>query len=293
MFDHLLDLVAPLIGVEKSPETVNGEEQLHRALAAYPGARFIHLARHPVTAERSLQVRWMTFNRPEVYALSWLNQHRRIAEFCAELPPEQWILVRSEDVLNSSTSELRRIAHWLGVRDDDQAVEAMCHPERSPYASPGFDGPRSEGTTRSSSRTGATASRAASDTRPSAGVEAARRPGRRGRCARDLARLSRFRSAPVQRSRRNTLSPPRGERRGERMSREAAQAFVERLNDDDAFRETMIAADDNAARLRTAQEAGFDITADDLDELRREHSVDELSEEDLQRIAGAGAPPRW
>lgn len=72
------------------------------------------------------------------------------------------------------------------------------------------------------------------------------------------------------------------------MSREAAQAFVERLNDDEAFRETMIAADDNDTRLRTAQEAGFDITADDLDELRREHSVDELSEEDLQRIAGGG-----
>src|SRR6195952_2236004 len=91
VFDHLLDLVAPLIGVEKSPETVNGEEQLHRTLSAYPDARFIHLARHPVPAARSLQVRWLTFNRPEVFALSWLNQHRRISAFCAELPADQWI----------------------------------------------------------------------------------------------------------------------------------------------------------------------------------------------------------
>ena len=138
MFDHLLDLVAPLIGVEKSPETVNGEEQLHRALATCPGARFIHLARHPVTAKRSLQVRWMTFNRPEVFALSWLNQHRRISEFCAELPPEQWILVRSEtrSTHRRASCDETRLA---GGTDDDQAVEAMCHPERSPYASTGFN----------------------------------------------------------------------------------------------------------------------------------------------------------
>jgi len=139
VFDHLLDLVAPLIGVEKSPETVSGEEQLHRVLAACPDARFIHLTRHPVTTSRSLQVRWMTFNRPEVFTSSWLNQHRRISAFCAELPPGQWTLVRSEDVLNAPANELRRIARWLAVRDDDQALEAMCHPERSPYASTGFD----------------------------------------------------------------------------------------------------------------------------------------------------------
>lgn len=70
------------------------------------------------------------------------------------------------------------------------------------------------------------------------------------------------------------------------MSREAAQAFVERLNDDEAFRDGLIAAGDNDARLRMAQDAGFDVTADDLAELRREHGADELSEEDLQKIAG-------
>ena len=137
VFDHLLDLVAPLIGVEKSPETVNSEEQLHRALAAFPAARFIHLARHPVTAQRSLHVRWMTFDRPEVFALSWWNQHRRISKFCAELPAEQSIVVRSEDALNASASEMRRIARWLSVRDDDEAIDAMRHPERSPYSNAG------------------------------------------------------------------------------------------------------------------------------------------------------------
>jgi hypothetical protein len=34
---------------------------------------------------------------------------------------------------------LRAIASWLGVRTDDTAVDAMKHPENSPYA---FLGPR-------------------------------------------------------------------------------------------------------------------------------------------------------
>lgn len=72
------------------------------------------------------------------------------------------------------------------------------------------------------------------------------------------------------------------------MSQEAMQAFVERVNDDETFRDGLIAADDNDVRLRIAQDAGFDITADDLAALRRQTGVEELSEEDLQKIAGGG-----
>jgi len=72
------------------------------------------------------------------------------------------------------------------------------------------------------------------------------------------------------------------------MSQEAVQAFVERVNDDETFRDSLIAAADNDVRLQMAQAAGFDITAEDLAELRRQAGVEELSEEDLQRIAGGG-----
>jgi predicted ribosomally synthesized peptide with nif11-like leader len=71
------------------------------------------------------------------------------------------------------------------------------------------------------------------------------------------------------------------------MSQEAVQAFVERVNDDETFRDGLIAAGDNDGRLRIAQEAGFDITAEDFAELRAQH-VQELSEEDLEMIAGGG-----
>jgi predicted ribosomally synthesized peptide with nif11-like leader len=72
------------------------------------------------------------------------------------------------------------------------------------------------------------------------------------------------------------------------MSQEAVQAFVERVNDDASFRDGLIAADDNDARLRIVQDAGFDVTAEDLAALRRQSGVEELSEEDLQKIAGGG-----
>jgi hypothetical protein len=139
IFDHLLRLVAPRIGVEKSPETVNGEDKMSRALNAYPHARFLHLARHPITAMRSLQAHYVLFDHPTHCALSWFNQHRRILDFTAGLPAGQFILVRSESVLNSPESELERIARWIGVSEDPDATCAMRHPELSPFARPAPD----------------------------------------------------------------------------------------------------------------------------------------------------------
>ena len=48
--------------------------------------------------------------------------------------------VRGEDVLNDTRPHLRTIAAWLGVRTDDDAIEAMTHPEASPFASFGIEG---------------------------------------------------------------------------------------------------------------------------------------------------------
>ena len=40
-------------------------------------------------------------------------------------------------MLNDSRTQLYRIAAWLGVRTDAEAIEAMLHPEASPFAHPG------------------------------------------------------------------------------------------------------------------------------------------------------------
>jgi hypothetical protein len=134
VFDYLLGLVSPRVGVENSPGTSRRSESLERIASSFPRTRFIHLARHPVTAQRSLRAVYHLFGREMYCARAWCEYHTRIAAFCAGLPAGHVLTVRGEDVLNDSAHELARIAEWLGVRTDADAIDAMLHPERSPYA---------------------------------------------------------------------------------------------------------------------------------------------------------------
>ena len=42
--------------------------------------------------------------------------------------------LRGEDLLSEPRIYVRQIAEWLGLRTDDEATEAMLHPENSPFA---------------------------------------------------------------------------------------------------------------------------------------------------------------
>jgi sulfotransferase family protein len=130
----LLGLVAPLVGVEKSPETSFDKAGPGRALEWYPSVRFIHLVRHPVTFQQSLQRTLLLFDHPGVCARAWLSAHRRIEAFCATLPPGQAMLVRAEDALSAPDSCLGAIARFLGVSGEVAALDQMRHPEGSEYA---------------------------------------------------------------------------------------------------------------------------------------------------------------
>ncbi|GEM_PF-6946011 len=68
------------------------------------------------------------------------------------------------------------------------------------------------------------------------------------------------------------------------MSREDVKRLVERMDTDEVFRETMLAAPDVAARLVLAAAEGYDVT--------REELVSEgaaLSDAELGRVVGGGA----
>jgi Sulfotransferase family len=148
VFDHLLRLAAPSVGVEKSPENSSRDEWLRRMADAYPRARFLHLTRHPVPSVVSMHRVWHGRGYWDISDESfhhfcvgvWLHQHARVARFIAQLPPDRGLLVRAEDVLNSPAATLAGICRWLGVDADDTAVDAMCHPERSPFARVGPQG---------------------------------------------------------------------------------------------------------------------------------------------------------
>lgn len=134
LFDELLGALTPTVGVEKSPETVRSAENLQRVREWFPRARLLHLVRHPVAYVRSLQVHLMVFDHPEVCARGWLSTNNRIEDFCASLPPSQTLRVRAEDVLAGDREVLASLARLAGVVDDEAALDAMLHPERSPYA---------------------------------------------------------------------------------------------------------------------------------------------------------------
>src|SRR3954453_7949488 len=78
LLDQLLARVQPLTGVEKSPETSLTDAALDRVDRAYPGARYLHLVRHPWATVASMMAAW----RPVVY---WPVRPEHAAQFCTEL----------------------------------------------------------------------------------------------------------------------------------------------------------------------------------------------------------------
>lgn len=141
VLDVLQTLLRPRHLVEKSPENVLTDAALDQMSAAYPNARYLHLTRHPVTTQRSMQVHYQRVmpvythqDEPMAAIHAWYETHRRILCFTARLPRARTMQVRAEDILDEPEKRLRAIAAWLKLRTDDQTIEQMKHPERSPFA---------------------------------------------------------------------------------------------------------------------------------------------------------------
>jgi hypothetical protein len=151
VFDVLLAALQPRTPVEKSPDNLLSDDALARMAAAYPRARFVHLTRHPVTTQRSIDrhlEKTLGCRPPRTAPMSaigaWYDIHRRIVNFSLELPASRYLRVRAEDILNDPEPRLRAIASWSGVRTDADAIEGMRHPECSPFAR---SGPEDSGAT--------------------------------------------------------------------------------------------------------------------------------------------------
>jgi hypothetical protein len=142
VLDHLLELATPRTGIEKSPESSSRDEYLARLDTAYPRARYLHLTRHPVSTAASMHAAWSDKGYWNVspglfhhFCLGvWYHQHARIAAHAERLPAGRVLRVRSEDVIGDPGAALPPICAWLGIDPGPEAVEAMTHPERSPYA---------------------------------------------------------------------------------------------------------------------------------------------------------------
>jgi len=164
IFELLAEKIYPLISVEKSPDVVCDTKSLERMYRFFPQARFIHLLRHPrghgesnvrvfkrLTEQGQQPPHWALFPAPHIAGgvararkpagnrildpqRGWYLHNTKIVRFLESVPKEQKIWIRGEELLGDPDQGLRRIADWMGIRADPQAIEQMKHPERSPYA---------------------------------------------------------------------------------------------------------------------------------------------------------------
>jgi hypothetical protein len=164
LFELLARRAHPLILVDKSPSLIYQVEWMRRAYSMFPDARFLHLLRHPrgfcESIPKYIRERlrhgsippshWLlvlcSYRPPAGIAWepppppardaqwAWYTLNRNVADFLGEIPPSQWLRIHGEDVLSEPEEALGRIARWLEIRDDPDALEAMKRPELSPYA---------------------------------------------------------------------------------------------------------------------------------------------------------------
>ncbi len=147
VYRDLCERVAPLRMVDKSPAYCARRSSLDRVRRAFPGAYYLHLVRHPRSQGESMMkvaggamavlansVDYSTEPPTVDPQVAWYRVQRNILGFLARIPSERQMRLRGEDLLNDPRRHLVDICRWLGIAESDAAVEAMLHPEASPFA---------------------------------------------------------------------------------------------------------------------------------------------------------------
>ncbi len=141
---HVARLLENRRFVEKSPSNCRGFDNLIRLYRTFPKACFLHLVRHPRSTGKSIYeihrgrqgkdaeaTEGKNTERIENY---WFKVHDCILRFTERLPARQSIRLQGELLLTDPDRYLRQVAEWLEIRTDAAAIEAMKHPENSPFA---------------------------------------------------------------------------------------------------------------------------------------------------------------
>jgi hypothetical protein len=66
--------------------------------------------------------------------IGWYSMQKNIVEFLEKIPRQHKMQMHGEIVLNERVESLNKICQWMGLSHDAAAIEAMMHPEDSPYA---------------------------------------------------------------------------------------------------------------------------------------------------------------
>jgi hypothetical protein len=155
--------------VDKSPFNVHMSASLDRIRKTLPEAYFFHLTRHPGDTvssgyrgrsdikEKALkrfpnlapvlgdkfeemflpQSAFRSGSYDDAPDRAWLKPHQTILRFLEAVPAEQQLRMRGEDLLSDPQKRLTEIANWLGIGSSPADIDAMMHPETSPFAKHG------------------------------------------------------------------------------------------------------------------------------------------------------------
>ncbi len=159
VYQDLAEWAAPRRLVDKSPVYAYAKGSLERIRAAFPDAFYLHLVRHPKpNCESMFKLRVKVKKGMGKLGLAggaggqgmgkafeklaqvddpdsmWLEPHRRIMDFLYTVPEDHRMRVRGEEFMTDPDKHLKTVADWLGIKSDKASIEAMKHPERSPFA---------------------------------------------------------------------------------------------------------------------------------------------------------------
>lgn len=147
VYQELVDRIHPLVPVEKSPAYTIDVKRMIAMRETFPEARFLHLTRHPISQCKSvmalnegafaLHVNAIDFLEDRAVVepqFAWHDLNINILNFLDTVAPELQMRIRGEDIMADPQHHLAVICRWAGLRDDEEAVEEMMHPERSPFA---------------------------------------------------------------------------------------------------------------------------------------------------------------
>lgn len=142
---YIADKVQPQRFIEKSPTNCIDFNNLSRIHNVFPNALYIHLLRHPrltgkldyrFISDPKFQIR-RGIRKPDWVEWHWLRIQNNIIRFTENLPVGRSIQLKGELLLSDPDNYLKQICEWLGIRIDQDIIDAMKHPEKSPYASAG------------------------------------------------------------------------------------------------------------------------------------------------------------
>ena len=145
IFKDIMALVEPKHAVDTSVLYVYRPGVIGRIKKAFPDAYYLHLAMHPrVSCESIYKTRKAATEshlgrqigqdmalKPETM---WLKPHVQILAAMETVPESHKMFLRGEDLLSDPNPNLLKIAEWLGIRTDEEAIDAMMKPEESPFA---------------------------------------------------------------------------------------------------------------------------------------------------------------